>query len=417
MKQNVLSQISAPLCLAALLGQASLRAGDWPQWRGEHRDGRSTDTGLLQEWPAAGPKLAWKASGLGKGYSGISAVAKRLYTLGDNDKACRLLALDAADGKIVWATDVGTPGAPGWGGFSGPRCTPTVAGDLVVAVDQWGQLACLDAADGKELWHKHFEKDLGGHRPEWGFSESPLVEGDLVVCTPGGDAGAVAALEKRTGKVVWQSKDFTDGAQYSSIIAADIAGTRQLVQLTMENVVGLSPKTGAVLWKAKCKGATAVIPTPIVDGDFVYVCSGYNIGSHLFKIGAADGAFTATPIFAARTMINQHGGVVKVGDYLYGSCDSKGLTCQEFKTGKLVWSNKETIKKGAVSYADDRLYCREEDTGTLVLVEASPTAYVEKGRFTQPDRAKEKAWPHTTIANGKLYVRDEDNLFCYDVKK
>jgi len=392
------------------------QAGDWPQWRGAQRDGRSSDTGLLQEWPEGGPKLAWKANGLGKGYSGIAVVGDRLYTLGDLSGSSSLLALNADGGKVLWTAKVGADGAPGWGGFAGPRCTPTVDGDMVLAVDQWGQLVCVKAADGREVWRKHFEKDFGGHRPEWGFSESPLVDGDRVVCTPGGDKGAMVALNKKTGEVIWQAKDFTDGAQYSSIVAAEIGGVRQYIQLTMENVAGIAAKDGSLLWKARRKGSTAVIPTPIVDGDLVYVSSGYNIGSHLFRVAATDGKFSATPIFANRTIANQHGGVVKVGDCLYGYCDSKGLTCQDFKTGNLLWNNKEKVKKGAVSYADGRLYCREEDNGNLVLVEAVPTGFSEKGRFNQPDRAKEKAWPHPTIANGKLYVRDQDVLLCYDVK-
>jgi len=401
--------------LALTLWQGA-RAGDWPQWRGPHRDGRSSDSGLLQEWPEGGPKLAWKATGLGKGYAGVAVVGDRLYTMGDKDGSSSLIALSADGGKVVWATKVGTAGAPGWGGFAGPRGTPTVDGDLILTVDQWGQLACVKAADGKEAWRKSYTNDFGGARPEWGFSESPLVDGDQVVCTPGGEKGALVALNKLTGELIWQSKDFTDPAQYSSIIAVEIGGARQYVQLTMENVVGIAPKDGSVLWKARRKGATAVIPTPIVDGDLVYVCSGYNIGANMFRVTASDGKFSAEPVYANRSIANQHGGVVKVGDCLYGYCDSKGLTCQDFKTGNILWTNKEKVKKGSVSYADGRLYCREEDNGALVLVEASPSGFAEKGRFSQPERAKEKAWPHPTIANGKLYVRDQDLLLCYEVK-
>ena len=402
--------------LLTLAVWAPAQAGDWPQWRGAARDGCSADTGLLATWPEGGPQLAWKNPGLGKGYSGIAAVGDRLYTMGDGANASQVLALSAEGGKVLWTARVGTAGAPGWGGFVGPRCTPTVDGDLVFAVDQWGQMVCLKAADGKEVWRKHFEQDFGGHRPEWGFAESPLVDGDQVVCTPGGDRGAVVALNKHTGAIVWQSKGFPDAAQYSSIVVAEIGGVRQYIQLTMDNVVGLATKDGAVLWQARRKGSTAVIPTPIVAGDLVYVCSGYNIGSHAFRVAASEGKFTATPVYANRSIANQHGGVVKVGDCLYGYCDSKGLTCQDFQTGKLLWSNKEKVKKGSISYADGRLYCRDEDNGTFVLVEASPAGFSEKGRFAQPDRAKEKAWPHPTIANGKLYVRDQDLLLCYDLR-
>jgi hypothetical protein len=226
----------------------------------------------------------------------------------------------------------------------------------------------------------------------------------------------MVALDKKTGRVLWQSKGFTDDAHYSSTVLAEIDGTRQYVQLTAASVVGISPKDGSVLWQAPRKGSVAVIPTPIVDGNLIYVTSGYNAGCNLFRVTPNAGKFSVEQVYANRLMGNHHGGVVKVGDYLYGYSDSRGLACQNFQTGEIVWAEKEKIKKGCVSYADGALYCREEDNGTMVLVDASPTGYQEKGRFLQPDRAKEKAWPHPTIANGKLYLRDQDLLLCYDMK-
>jgi outer membrane protein assembly factor BamB len=277
-------------------------------------------------------------------------------------------------------------------------------------------MVCVTAADGKEQWRKDLRKDFGGKPPTWGYSESPLVDGDQVIVTPGGSQGAMVALDRKTGNVIWQSKDFTDEAHYSSIVLADIGGTRQYVQLTAASVVGVSAKDGSVLWKAARKGNVAVIPTPVVDGDRVYVTSGYNAGSHLFKVTANAGKFSVEQVYAQRAMAVHHGGVVKVGDYLYGYSDSRGLACQNFLTGEIVWAEKQKIKKGCVSYADGALYFREEDTGTMILVEASPDGYKEKGRFLQPDRVKEKAWPHPTIANGRLYLRDQDTLLCYEVK-
>jgi len=401
-------------CLAA----TNARAEDWPQWRGPNRDGKSADTGLLKQWPAGGPKLAWKATGLGKGYANMSVAAGRLFTMGDKDGAGYVMALSAADGKILWATKVGAPGspdAPGWS-YPGPRCTPTISGDLAFALDAWGEMICVSVANGKEQWRKNFGKDFGGKPPTWGYSESPLVDGDQVVVTPGGSKGAMVALDKKTGRLLWQSKDFTDEAHYSSIVIAEIDGTRQYVQLTAASVVGISPKDGSVLWQAPRKGNVAVIPTPIVAGNLIYVTSGYNAGCNLFKVTPNAGKFSVEQVYANKLMGNHHGGVVKVGEYLYGYSDSKGLACQDFQTGEIVWAEKEKIKKGCVSYADGALYCREEDTGTMVLLDASPAGYQEKGRFLQPDRAQEKAWPHPTIANGKLYLRDQDVLLCYDVK-
>ena len=393
-------------------------ADDWPQWNGRNRDGKSADTGLLAEWPANGPKLAWKATGFGKGYSTVAVVGDRIYTMGDKDDAGWVIAASAGGGKLLWSTKVGAPGSPSPPGdaFPGPRCTPTVDGNLIFALDAWGELICVSAADGKEQWRKNFGKDFGGAPPTRGYAESPLVDGEQVVVTPGGPKGALVALNKKTGELIWQSKEFTDPAQYSSIVPTEIDGTRQYVQLTLASVVGISAKDGSLLWKAPREGNVAIVPTPIVAGNKIYVTSGYNTGCNLFNVTRTGGRFSAEQVYANRVMINHHGGVVQVGEYIYGYCDGKGLTCQNSKTGEALWAESEKIKKGSVSYADGKLYCREEDTGTMILVDAASGGYTEKGRFKQPDRAQEKAWTHPVIANGKLYVRDQDLLLCYDVK-
>jgi outer membrane protein assembly factor BamB len=393
-------------------------ADDWPQWNGRNRDGKSADTGLLAQWPAEGPKLAWKATGFGNGYSTIAVAEGRIYSMGDKDDAGWLMAASADGGKLLWSAKVGQPGAPGVPGydFPGPRSSPTVDGPLVFALDAWGELICVSAADGKEQWRKSLVKDLGGAPPTWGYSESPLVDGEQVVVTPGGHKGALAAFNKKTGELRWQSKEFTDAAHYSSIIPAEIDGARQYIQLTSASVAGLAAKDGALLWKAPRQGSVAVIPTPIVAGDEIYVTSGYNAGCNLFKVTKTDGKFSANQVYANHVMVNHHGGVVRVGKYIYGYSDGKGLTCQKAGTGEAVWTEKAKIKKGSVSYADGKLYCREEDSGTMILVNAAPDAYAEKGRFKQPDRSPEKAWSHPVIANGKLYLRDQDVLLCYDLK-
>jgi len=394
----------------------SAPAADWPQWRGTHRDGKSGDTGLLKEWPAGGPKLLTKATGLGLGYAGIVVVGDRLYTMGDKDEASVVMALNADGSKILWSTKVGKLGAPGWGGFAGPRCMPTVDGDLIFTVDQWGELVCVRTSDGKEQWRKNYEKDFGASRPEWGFAESPLVDGDHVIVTPGGSKGAMVALKKKTGEVVWQSKEPTDQTQYASIMAAPIGGARHYCQISMENVFGISATDGALLWKVTRKGRTAVIPTPIVEDDLVYFTSGYGVGCELYKISGSGNSFAAEKVYANKNMVNHHGGVVKLGQHLYGYSDGKGLVCQDFKTGENTWAEKEKIKKGAVSFADGMLYCREEDSGRMLLVAATTEGYQEKGQFEQPDRTEKKAWPHPTIANGKLYLRDQDLMLIYDLK-
>jgi len=402
------------------LTATSIAAQDWPQWQGINRDGKSVETGLLKTWPSGGLKLIWRTGNLGEGYAGVAIAGKRLYAMGGMSDTNVIMAIDTDNGEILWSTKFGVAGLVGntssGNVFPGPRCTPTVDGDMIYAVDHHGEFICVSAAGGKIQWKKHFVDDFGGTVPRWGFSESPLVDDNRLVVTPGGPKGAMVALNKRTGDLIWQSREFTDEAHYSSIIEAQIDGIHQYVQLTAENVVGISPKDGSVLWKATRKGRVAVIPTPIVEGNYVYVTSGYNAGSNLFHVTSSNGRFSVEQVYAKRDMANHHGGVVKVGDYLYGYSDSKGLACQNFMNGEIVWSEKEKIGKGAVSFADGMLYFREEQSGDMVLVEAVPTGYSEKGRFAQPDRAKEMAWPHPVIAHGKLYVRDQDNLFCYDVK-
>jgi outer membrane protein assembly factor BamB len=409
-------EVGIVACVVCSVFTRAAGAADWPQWRGPNRDGKSGDTHLLQQWPAGGPPLVWKAVGLGQGYSGVAVVSGRLFTMGDKGDVSVLEAFSDSDGTPLWSTKVGKTGTTGCCSGPGPRCTPTVPNGLVFGVNQYGVLVCVSAADGKEQWRKNYEKDFGGSRPEWGFSESPLVDGDQVVVTPGGSQGAIVALDCKTGAKRWQSKDFTDPAHYSSIIQAEIDGVPTYIQLTELNVVGIAPKDGRVLWKAKRRGQTAVIPTPIYSDHEVYVTSGYAVGCNLFKIQSDSGAFISEQVYANKVMENHHGGVVLVGDKLYGYSEGKGWVCQDFKTGRMVWNEKEKLKKGCLSFADGKLICREQDTGTVALLEASPAGYSEKGRFAQPDRSTDKAWTHPTIANGKLYIRDQDLLFCYNLK-
>jgi outer membrane protein assembly factor BamB len=260
--------------VAPLLSHSAFAASsEWSQWRGPNRDGLSTETALLKEWPKDGPPLLWKTTGLGAGFSGVSVAGQRIFTMGDQTDANHVLSLNRADGKLLWSTKLGKAGAPGWGGFNGPRATPSVDGDLVFALGQFGEVICVNAADGKEVWRKHLTTDFGGPLMEWGFSESPLVDGDNVLFTPGGPKGTIVALNKKNGDLIWQSKDWTDDAQYSSIIVAEIDGVRQYVQLTDKSIAGVAPKDGKVLWKAVRKGSTAVIPTPICADGYVYTTS------------------------------------------------------------------------------------------------------------------------------------------------
>lgn len=403
------------LSVAVLAAQA-LNAGDWPQWRGPDRTDVSKETGLLKQWPANGPKQVWLNKDGGLGYAGFSVVSGKLFTMGSRGDNEFLIALDANTGKQLWSTEMGLLLKNGWG--DGPRGTPTVDGDRVYALSGRGDLVCAQVKDGKVLW-KHGMSEFGGKVPSWGYAESPLVDGNQVVCTPGGNQGAMVALDKTTGKLIWQTKEFTDGAQYSSIIAVDHNGSRQYIQLTMQHFAGVSAKDGKLLWQVDWPGRTAVIPTPIFRDGHVYVSSGYNVGCKLVKIGPGN---QVTPVYQNDTIVNHHGGVILVGDYLYGYSDKGGWTCQNFKTGEAVWTEKAKLTKGAVACADGMLYCLEEKSGTVVLIEASPKGWQEHGRFTLSPQTtqrnpKGKIWTHPVIANGKMYLRDQELIFCFDVKR
>ena len=388
-------------------------AGDWPTWRGPKRDGISTETGLLKQWPAGGPPLAWKVKGCGAGFSSVSVADGRVITMGDGPDGARVLAF-GVDGKPLWQSE--TIGKPG-GNYAGTRCTPTIDGGLVYALAQFGDFVCLDAKTGKVLWKKSLQKDFGGNYAGWNYTESPLVDGNKVLVTPGGRNGAMVALDKKTGAVLWQSKQWTDSAAYSSIVPSDFGGKRHYVQLTEQSVAGIDAASGDLLWRAPREGKVATIPTPILSGDLVYVASGYGVGCNLFKVQRAGNAINSQEVYANKNMVNHHGGVILIGQHVYGHSDNGNWTCMDLRTGTVVWRN-NGVGKGAVAYADGHLYCRSESgNGTIALVAATPQGYQEKGRFNQPDRSNANSWAHPVIANGKLYLRDQDVLLCYDVKQ
>jgi outer membrane protein assembly factor BamB len=394
------------------LTSAVVTAADWPQWRGPNRDDVSSEQGLLKQWPAGGPPLVWKARGAGAGFGGVAVAGAKVFLLGDKDGSSFAMALEVANGSPVWNAKIGKAG----GDPPGPRGTPTVDGDRVYVLSQFGDLVCLEVATGKEVWRRNLEKDFGGRCGGWMYSESPLVDGDRLICTPGSAQGSMAALNKRTGALLWQTKEFTDPAEYSSPVAAQIGGVRQYIQLTGESVVGVQAESGQVLWRARRQGSTATVPTPIFYEDDVYVSSGYGIGCNLFHIGKAGDSYNAKQVYANKVMVNHHGGVVRVGDYLYGYSDGKGWVCQEFKTGRLVWSDKG-VGKGSLTCADGHLYLRGEGgPGAIALVEATPQRYTESSRFDQPDRSQENSWPHPVIAGSRLYLRDQDVLLSYNVR-
>ncbi len=407
------------LCL--LLSCLSTSAADWPQFRGPRRDGVSTATGLLREWPKDGPTVAWKATGLGTGFSTVAVAGEHVFTMGDLKDGCYLFALKRSDGSSVWSLKVGNKG----GNYAGPRCTPTVVGDRVYALGQFGDLVCVDVAAGKEVWRKNLPRDFKGQSGGWNYTESLLVDGDHLICTPGGSDASMLALDRKTGDVVWKGVvPGGDTAGYSSIVIAEIGGVRQYVQLMANGVVGFAARDGKLLWRYgqqgnRFAGNTANIPTPIVQGDQIFCCAGYGRGGALIQISKEDDKFTVKELYFKRELNNKHGGVIKVGEYLYGDHDDSGRPwCADFKTGKVIWEKKERGEgsgSASVTAADGHLYVRY-DNGWVALVQLGGSKYTEICGFKIPNSGS-NSWPHPVVVDGKLYLREQNTLWCYDIKR
>lgn len=393
----------------------------WPQWQGPDRTNVSRETGLLPEWKGT-PKLLWTYDKAGIGYSGPAVVGDRLYMMGARDDAEMIYALDVSTGKEVWATELGPLYVNQWG--DGPRGTPTVDGGLVYGIGGQGMLICVEAATGKKVWSKDMPKELGGKvMSGWGFTESPLVDGDRLICTPGGSKGTFAALDKKTGELIWQSEGLTDTTAYSSIIAVEIDGVRQYINMTGAGVAAVDAKDGKLLWKSsEGKNGVAIIPTPIYKDGHVYVTSGYGTGCALLSINRVGDRFEPKVVYSNKNLGNHHGGVVLVDGYLYGYSDTPrgSWVCQDFKSGEVVWQSTK-LGKGSLTCAEGKLYCYSERDGTVVLADVSSKGWTEHGRFPLPKQTKQprkrgQIWTHPVVCDGKLYLRDQDLFFCFDIR-
>jgi outer membrane protein assembly factor BamB len=537
---------------------------DWPQWQGPDRNAHSKETGLLKQWPKDGPSLAWKMKNLGGGDSAPSVASERIYGMSHRGADEIVWALSEKDGKEIWAVKIAPAHSQSWPqSKEGPSCTPTVDGNRLYVMGLAGNVACLEAADGKMVWQRNMVTDFGGKSPMWSFRESPLVDGDKVICTPGGDEATIVALNKVNGETIWKShvpdrsggsqnfgfggnrpsvmetdpvlstldKDHNKeissgelaaapvallqldknkdgklaedevspqrgdgqgnrprsrrgpgimrmmkalsaldadengiidegeiknataallkldvnhdgklteeevgmkfmgpqntGAAYSSPLAIDFGGQRQYVQLLAMTVAGISATDGKLLWRydKPANGMRINISTPIYQDGQVFAASAYGAGGGLARLTKnANGEFAAEEVWFSKSMENHHGGVILHDGALFGANGGNGggyLACLDFKTGEVLWNeadrDKRRVTKGSVAFADDRIYYRTEE-GPIVLIEPSRKEYIERGRFAQPERTDKPAWAHPVIANGKLYIRDQDTLFCYDIK-
>jgi outer membrane protein assembly factor BamB len=397
---------------ATLLSVAAMNAADWPQWQGPDRTGISKETGLLPAWPSSGPSLIWTTQSLGNGYGSIAVAGERIYLQGlqrDRAAVSVVTALNRADGKQVWSKALGPAETNDQG--PGPRGTPTVDGDRLYVLTENGDLACLKT-DGTAVWQRNILKDFGGRQLRWLISESPLVDGPHVIVSPGGSGAGMVKLDKMTGKTVWQSKDLSDPAGYSSPIVADI-GVRTYLTLTSGAGVGVRASDGKLMFRyPNAANNVANITTPIFSDNKVFFTSAYDTGAGLVDLTVQNGEVKAKEIYFTRNMKNHHGGVILHNGYLYGFNDSI-LTCLEFATGKPMWRDR-SVGKGSLTLAEGNLYIQSENN-LVGLAEATPAGYKEKGRFTIADKGL-PSWAHPVVSGGRLYVRNQDTLMAYDIK-
>jgi outer membrane protein assembly factor BamB len=408
--------MSRLLPIALILGTLTLHAQspslDWPQWRGPDRNGISKETGLLKEWPRSGPPLAWWAAMLGAGYGSVAVAGDRVWVQGMRNRQSVVTSLNRADGKVAWVRIIG-PAVENDRG-SGPRGTPSIDRDRLYALTENGDLACLRVADGIVVWQRNILKDFGGGNINWLISESPLIDGDRVIVTPGGRSNGMVALDKMTGKTVWTTKELGDEAGYASPIVADVQGVRTVMTLTSNAAVGVRASDGKLMWRyTPVANGTANITTPVYADNKVFFTSAYGAGGALLGLRLAGEEVRAQEIYFTREMQNHHGGVVLVNGYLYGFNNSI-LTSLEFASGKMMWRDR-SVGKGSVAYADGNLYLLSE-TNVVGLAEATPAGYREKGRFTIADQGL-PSWSHPVVSGGRLFIRNQGTLAAYDIRQ
>lgn len=392
-------------------GEGDTAGADWPQFLGPNRDNISTEAGLKKRWSGS-PKLLWTARGLGEGYSSVSVARGQIFTMGNvgGDEMVMSLKLDGGNG--LWQVRSGAPFREGQG--NGPRSVPTVDGELVYSLGASGDLTCLVAASGEIRWRKNILTEFGGNNIQWGICESVLIDGDRLICTPGGNGATVVALNKQTGNMIWKAAA-GGPAGYASAIATDVGGVRQYVQFTSGGTIGVRAEDGQVLWKDQnSANGTANCSSPVAFGDAVFTASGYGTGGALLHLRSRNGETQASFAWGTKDMKNHHGGMIVLDGFLYGSNDPGILTCIDLKSGKVRWQNR-SVGKASLAYVDGNLIVRSED-GPMALVAAVPTAYNELGRFEPTDRSGRKTWPYPVVSHGKLFLRDQDTLQCYDLR-
>ncbi len=418
------------LIFTTLQNPALVRADDWPQWRGPARDGISHETGLRQHWPKDGPPLLWTYRNAGVGYSSPAVVGSRIILSGGRDRSEWAIAVDTATGQELWSSKLGplfTFQGNTWG--DGPRATPTVDGDLLFVLGGQGELVCLETATGEKRWRINLRTDLGGEitaaaepptKVGWGFTAAPLVDRDLVICQPGGTKGFLAALQRDTGQVIWRSKDLIAPATYVAPILVEVGGIRQCVVVTDTGIAGVEIRTGRVLWNLETRRPMLALAAPVAQGGWICVTTPDSY--ELIELIPAGVGTNAKLRHKGKTLKGSHEGVIRIGSEIYGYSEGTGWECLEFRTGKVLWrASEDDLEPGSTLYADGRFYYYGEISGLVALIQADATGWKAIGRFTIPQRSSKlpprgAAWTHPVLAHGRLYLRDQDLLYCFDVK-
>jgi len=416
------------LCLLALFSFSTLaQEPHWNQWRGPNSTNHSFSTGIANSWGEEGPKLLWKVNTVGNGYSSVSLYGDTMFTMGDLDNQCYVFALDRNTGKEIWRAHIGKGGDPGDAigrGYPGTLATPACDGETVYAMSQFSEFAALDVKDGSVRWRKNTETDLDGKRMSgWGYSQSPIIDGDKIILPIGGEGGTLAAFNK-SGELLWRSAELKDSATHVSVVPVEIAGVRQYLLLTGGSsgvrmslfggckLAGISTD-GKILWQLPFPGRIAVCSDPVLCGDVVMTSAAYGTGAYFYRITKDGDQFKAEEFHKDASLVAQHGGIVAVGDHFY-LLTERNLACVEAKTGKKVWENR-SVGKGSLTYVDGKLIARSE-RGPIALVEATPEGYKELGKFQPVDCSERQTWAYPVVADKKLYIRDHNVLLCYDLQ-
>lgn len=411
-ESGIMMLLTSLLSCGIMIGQT---AGEWPSFHGADRSNKSAETGLLKMWPQNGPPLVQTISGLGEGYASVAIAGGLIFTAGTANKLPYALAYDL-QGKLAWKKPNGTAWSTtaSWAiSYTGVRSTPTYDDGVVYHLGEMGRLAAFRARTGEELWSRDLRSDFEAGNPEYGYSESVLVDGDYLFVRPAGKKGYYVCLEKRTGKLVWANTDFQGKEGYASAIIHEFGGYRQMIGASSKYFFGLDTKTGRTLWRVEFSNGYELNNTDaIARNEFVFFSTGYGKGSMLVRLKPSGNGFTAEKVWESGLMDNHHGGVLLHEGYLYGAgANSRGWFCLDFMTGKQMWNSPG---KGSLTYADGMLYLYDE-RGTMKLVKASPAKFEVTGEFKVPDGGGGPYWAHPVVCGGKLYVRHSNKLYVYNI--